>query len=167
MAAGLRSPSSAIAPLSTERRAPRAAAAAAATCAPTLLGCTAGTKLSTSPNCDANGGAGKRGVSADAFDCVCVRDVARVCWEAACAAPAAPAASVPNLCRVSRASDDLSAWVVGYIYSDACLFPARTWSRFGTVDPPITQAAGDGRGEGTDDGHSSRMAHKLQVLCVQ
>lgn len=124
----------------------------------------AGTKVSTSPNCDYNRGPDKGGAWASAFDCVCVKDTARAQWRAACTAPETPAHKLPNICRVSASIDDLNNWAAGYIYSDSCLIPVRPWSGFGSS--PITQVTGSGDGEGMDDSTVESRAHKLQVLCI-
>lgn len=124
----------------------------------------AGTKVSTSPNCDYNRGPDKGGAWADTFDCVCIKDTARAQWRAACTAPETPAHKLPNICRVSATIDDLNNWVAGYIYSDSCLFPGRPWGHFG--GSTITQVTGSSDGEGMDDATVDRRPHKLQVLCI-
>lgn len=84
-------------------------------------------------------------------------------------APAAPAAATPNACRISRSLEDVSAWAVGYIYSDTCLIPERSWSSLGASDRAISQVvdSGEGKGEGMDNGGMGRTSHKVQVLCVE
>ncbi len=126
----------------------------------------AGTKVSTSPNCDYNAGPGEGGQYSDKFECVCIKDAARVQWKGACTDPAKPAANLPNLCRISASKDDTSNWAAGYIFSDTCLIPERSWGGLGASTPPITQVTGGGDGEGMDDANMGRQAHKLQVLCI-
>lgn len=125
-----------------------------------------GTTVSTSPACDYNPGPGERQQSSSAFDCVCVKDAARVQWRSQCTDPDTPAAKLPNLCRISFTSEDLSQWVAGYAYSDSCLIPGRTWGRLGASTPPITQVTGNGNGEGMDNASMGSQSHKLQVLCI-
>lgn len=125
----------------------------------------AGTKESTSPNCNYNAGPGKDGAAAEAFDCICVRNPAAVAWRPA-AECASPAATMPNVCRISRSLEDVSAWAMGYIFSDACLIPGRQWGRFGSSSSAFTQVVDGGNGEGVDNGFMGRQEHKVQVLCT-
>lgn len=128
-----------------------------------------GTKNAASDFCEFTNSSGEpydweRDSGASDYQCVCVTQPTELfTWESTtdCSTLSkAPALGSPNACRVFNAygsqdkpSGVMTQYAMGWILSDACHFPARSWNSLGVSDGHIQVVTGT-----ADD-------YKMQTLC--